>query len=468
MKPAIHACAVLALLAAGCAAPAERLASTGASRPAPPNIIFILADDLGYGDLGSYGQERIQTPRLDRMAQEGMRFTQFYAGSTVCAPSRSVLMTGQHTGHTYIRGNLTAPLPDSVVTVAETLRGRGYRTALIGKWGLGNVGDSGHPRRQGFDYFFGFLNQMHAHNHYPEYLFRNDERIRIPGNETPGARPDGPGVSTRKTAYAGDLFIEEALGFIEGARNQPFFLYLALTTPHANNEGKEKGMEVPSLGAYADASWPEPEKGKAAMITRMDAGVGQILDRLAALGLEENTLVVFTSDNGPHKEGGSNPDFLDSNGPLRGIKRDLYEGGIRVPFIARWPGKTPAGAVSDYVGYFADMLPTFAELAGVSGAASQDGVSIVAALTGRPAAQQAHEYLYWEFYEGGTAQAVRFGDLKAVRKPMLTGEVELYDLRADVGETRDLAAARPAEAARARAFMEAAHRPSALKWVPQR
>jgi len=414
-----------------------------------PNIIFILADDLGYGDLGCYGQKIIQTPHLDRMAAEGMKFTQFYAGSTVCAPSRSVLMTGQHTGHTRVRGNAgpensgAQMLRATDVTVAKVLKSAGYATALIGKWGLGMPGDEGVPNKQGFDYFFGFLSQHHAHNHYPDYLWRNDQRVSLPNVVTPVGTAGG-GYATRKVKYAGDLFFEEAHAFIEKNKAKPFFLYLALTVPHANNERSRElgdGQEVPDYGVYADKEWHSSLKGQAAMITRMDQGIGELLAKLRQLSLAESTLVLFSSDNGPHKEGGSNydPDFFDANGPLTGTKRSLTEGGIRVPFLAWWPGKVKAGVVSPHVGYFGDMMTTFAELAGARPPGKLDSISITPTLLGE-GTQARHEYLYWEFYERGANQAVLLeGRWKGIRLQRTTAPIQLFDLANDIAEQNNVA-----------------------------
>ncbi len=433
--------------------------------PAPPNIVFILADDLGYGDLGAYGQETIQTPTLDRMAAEGMRFTQFYAGSTVCAPSRSVLMTGKHLGRNDIRGNREirpmgqTPLPAENVTVAELLQDAGYATGLVGKWGLGSVGSEGHPNRQGFAYFFGYLGQRHAHNYYPEFLFRNEDRVPLEGNVIPEPkREDGSGQASEQVTYSHDVIADEALSFIDRHHEEPFFLYLSLTIPHANNEAGQEGMEVPDLGAYAAEDWPAPQKGLAAMITRMDRDIGRLLERLAEHGIDDNTLVVFTSDNGPHAEGGNDPDYFDSNGPLRGKKRDLYEGGIRVPMIAWWPGRVQAGSVSDHIGYFGDVMATAADLAGVPAPDSLDSISFAPTLLGENS-QPEHELLYWEFYEQGSRQAVRSGPWKAVRQPMFDGPIELYNLDNDLGETTDVAAEHPDVAAHMAAAMDAAHTP---------
>lgn len=410
----------------------------GAAPPRRPNIIFFMADDLGYGDLGCYGQQRIATPNLDRMAAEGMRFTQCYAGSTVCAPSRCVLMTGLHTGRCRIRGNRDVPLRPEDATVAEALKAVGYRTGIIGKWGLGEAGTEGVPTRKGFDEWFGYLNQRHAHNYYPEYLWRGESKVLLPGNAEKG------GVSHEKGTYAPDLFIEEALAFLDRRRAGPFFLYLAWTQPHANNEAGQAlgdGMEVPDYGPYADKPWPQPERGRAAMIHRVDQDVGRILDRLHSLGIDDETVVFFTSDNGPHSEGGSNASYFQSSGPLRGKKRDLYEGGIRVPMIVRWPGRIEAGAVSDYPWGFWDVFPTCAEIAGADAPAGLDGRSILPALLGKELPSE--RWMYWEFHEGGFHQAVRYGPWKGVRRLRPDAAIELYDLSKDVGETTDLAADHP-------------------------
>jgi arylsulfatase A-like enzyme len=289
------------------------------------------------------------------------------------------------------------------VTVAEVLKRAGYATGLIGKWGLGVPGDEGVPNRQGFDYFYGVLSQHHAHNHYPDYLRRNEQKVPLPNGVLPVGK-DGGGYATNRVQHAGDLFAQEALDFVSRHQRQPFFLYLALTVPHANNERFKElkdGQEVPDYGAYAGVDWPYPDKGQAAMITRMDAQIGRLLEHLRALGLDGKTLVLFSSDNGPHKEGGNRPEFFDANGPVRGLKRDLSDGGIRVPLIARWPGRIPAGTVSDHVGYFGDFMKMFAELAGAKPPRKLDGLSLVPTLLGRPAEQKRHEYLYWEFHERG-------------------------------------------------------------------
>jgi arylsulfatase A-like enzyme len=428
----------------------------------PPNLVFILADDLGYGDLGSYGQKRIKTPHLDRMAAEGVRFTQFYAGSTVCAPSRCVLMTGRQIGRAYIRGNAKANLRPEDPTVAKLLKKAGYATGLCGKWGLGHEGSTGVPTKQGFDFFFGYLDQTHAHNYYPSFLVRNEERVALP-NEVPKEGPVGQGKAAKKLAYSADLIHREALAFIDRSKDQPFFLYYASTLPHANNEAGKEGMEIPDAGEYKDLDWPEPQKNHAAMISRLDRDVGEILARLKAHGIDDRTLVLFSSDNGPHNEGGNDADFNNSNGPLRGTKRDLTEGGIRVPTIARWPGRAPAGTTSDHAGYFGDLLATAAEFAGAPPPEDHDGISFLPAILGKE--QKAHAALYWEFYERGSAQAVRMGDWKGIAKPFW-GEVELYDLKGDLGETRNVAAQHPDVVEKIRAIMKDRHHPSPDWKVP--
>jgi arylsulfatase A-like enzyme len=441
-----------------------------------PNIIFIMADDLGYGDLGSYGQQIIKTPRLDRMATEGMRFTQYYAGCCVCAPSRSVLMTGQHTGHTWVRGNagsdtLIQSLRDEDVTLAEMLKPSGYSTGLIGKWGLGEVDQPGFPGRQGFDYNFGYLNQLHAHNYYPEFLYRNDRvvklrnEVRVPEGKEPGFLG---GSATKRVDYSHDLFAEEALKFVREHRKEPFFLYLALTIPHANNEATRMvgdGAEVPTYGVYANEDWPNPDKGQAAMITRMDADIGRLLDLLRELEIDENTVVFFTSDNGPHDESNHDLDRFDPNGPLTGIKRSLTEGGVRVPLIVRWPKQIAAGTTSDHVCYAADIMPTLMQVSGSEMEIETDGLSFLPALTG-VGNQMQHEYLYWEFYEQGSRQSVRFGDWVAIREPMQSGDVQLYNVASDLAEASDLADTRPELVEKAVGYMDSAHIPNE-NWAPR-
>ena len=458
--------------------------SVGTVDAAGPNIIFILADDLGYGDLGCYGQRLIQTPRLDQMAAEGIRFNDFYAGNTVCAPSRSVLMTGQHMGHTHVRGNAGGPdmskqsLRDEDVTVAEVLRSAGYATALCGKWGLGDDapgGRAGLPNQQGFDFFYGYLNQVHAHNYYPEFLWRNTDKEPL-GNVVQRAERSYGGFTggwaTQREAYSHDLITAEALRFIEqqaADRERPFFLYLALTIPHANNEGTRgtgNGQEVPDYGPYAEADWTEQDKGQAAMISRMDADVGKILDLLSELGIAEDTVVMFSSDNGPHDEGGHDTDRFRPSGPLRGMKRDLYEGGIRVPMIVRWPGTIPAGTTSNHIAYFGDFMATAADLAGAAVPQNVDSISFAPTLRGQSGQQERHDYLYWEFYEQGGKQAVRAGTWKAVRMPWRNGTTQLYNLSQDIGEQDDLASQYPEVVKRLETMMAEAHEPHP-NWQPR-
>ena len=432
------------LAAAGAASVAPRL---GAAERRP-NIVFILADDLGYGDLGCYGQQTLRTPNIDRLAAQGLRSTACYAGSTVCAPSRASLMTGMHQGHATVRGNRSpeVPLRPQDVTVAETLKSAGYRTAIFGKWGVGGPLTSGQPNRQGFDDFLGYLSQWHAHSYYPSHLWENGVERFLAGN-----------FSGLRREYAHDLFTERALEFLDEPREGPFFLYLPYTVPHANNElgrATGDGMEVPDYGSYAKRDWPTPEKGFAAMIERLDRDVGRILEKLDERGLAGDTIVFFSSDNGPHAEGGHSPEFFNSNGPLRGIKRDLYEGGIRVPMLVRWPRRIEPGRASDEPWAFWDVLPTCAELAGVAAPQGLDGISMLPTLLGRPQPER-HEYLYWEFHERGFKQAVRMGRWKGVRLA-LDGPIELYDLEEDVGESREIASSHPKIVERIDAIMREA------------
>ena len=439
-----------------------------------PNLIFILADDLGYGDLGCYGQTEIQTPHLDRMAAEGLRFTNFYAGNTVCAPSRSVLMTGLHMGHTPVRGNANEDmsiqsLSDCDITVAEVLRDVGYTNGLIGKWGLGEIGDPGHPLKQGFDRFYGYLNQVHAHNYYPEFVWDGLNRHHLNNVVLPRGGVYGGfagGSAIRRVQYTADLFADQAIQFVEQNARRPFFLYLSLTSPHANNEATRMngdGAEVPDYGIYADRDWSDATKGQAAMITRMDGDVGRLIRRLRDLQIDKNTLVFFTSDNGPHNEAGHDVDVFDPNGPFRGMKRSLYDGGIRVPAIAWWPGTVAADTQTDHVSYAGDWMATAAELTEATlpdvPHLADDSVSFAPTLLGNTADQKQHDYLYWEFYEQGGRQAVRFGPHKAIREPMFSGEIELYDVVKDRGESDDLATAKPALVRRAAEMMDAAHTP---------
>jgi arylsulfatase A-like enzyme len=414
------------------AAPALTMAQ---SRRERPNIIFILADDLGYGDLGCYGQTTIATPNIDRMAAEGLKFNQAYAGSTVCAPSRCALMTGRHMGHATVRGNKRPELglAPGEETVATLLKRAGYTTAMFGKWGLGGPGNASTPKRFGFDEFYGYFDQLHAHNFYPEHLWDNENEVFLTKN-----------WFAARQEYAPDLIMDRAAQFLERRHDRPFLLFLTLTMPHANNElghATGNGMEVPPGSAYLKRTeWPAPERGFAAMMERVDGYVGRVLESLRRTGRDNNTLVLFSSDNGPHKEGGHDPMFFKSSGPLRGTKRDLYEGGIRVPLIARWPGRIGPRRTTESIVAFWDVLPTFAELAGARTPGGLDGRSFTSVFSG--ATLPAPAYLYWEFHENGFAQAVRLGNWKGVRRDV--GQpVELYDLASDIGEKNNVAAKHP-------------------------
>ena len=412
-----------------------------------PNIIFILADDLGYADVGFNGQRHIQTPNLDMLAEEGMVFTQHYAGSTVCMPSRCCLMTGKHTGHATVRGNpgwtATGNLvnigPDDV-TVAEELKRAGYKTAIVGKWGLAEGGDdAGMPLRNGFDYFFGFRTHIAAHHYYPKALWRNDTKFNLPQNRTAEKQGD----------YSHDLITEEALDWLRGKRDGPFFLYLAYTIPHfeltvpSDSKKQYEGKGFASRKMHP-GHYHHDEDGNityAGMVSRMDRDIGRLVELLEQEGLAENTLIIFSSDNGPEYE--KRDGFFNSNGELRGGKRDLYEGGIRVPMVAWWPGHVQAGAKSDHISTFWDFLPTACELAGVQPTDNSiDGVSYAATLLGETQRQSKHSHLYWEFNERkGPQQAVRQGNWKAVKS--FGQPLELYDLASDLGESQDIAAEHP-------------------------
>jgi len=465
------------------------LAAAPAAPVRPPNIIYILADDLGYGDLGCYGQRKFATPNIDRLAREGARFTSFYAGNTVCAPSRSSLLTGQHTGHTAVRGNAEVfpegqePLPAATVTIPKVLHPAGYVSGAFGKWGLGFVGSEGDPLAQGFDRFFGYNCQRFAHRYYPPYLWDGALQVFLPGNDM-----------RMKTTYAPDVLHAETLDFIRAHREKPFFLYVASPIPHAELQApddeilaqfKGKFPETPYAGRVpgpwggeADygpraapggyASQPMPKATFAAMVTRLDRQVGEIMRLLDELGLAESTLIMFTSDNGPHTEGGHDPEFFDSNGPLRGFKRDLYEGGIRVPMIARWPGRIAAGRVVDTPFAAWDILPTLAAVGGAKAPAGIDGLSLLPTLLGSPG-QTEHEYFYWEFAERGPSQAVRAGEWKAIHTYAGADHpetFELFNLSTDLGETRNVAAAQPHIVERMLRYMAEAHRSNARFPLP--
>jgi len=425
-----------------------------------PNIVFIMADDMGYADLGCYGQKYIKTPNIDKLATEGMRFTDAYAGCTVCAPSRSVLMTGKHTGHTSIRSNPGAvPLLDEDLTVAEVLKQAGYTTGCYGKWGLGDVGSNGAPWKQGFDDFYGFLSQVHAHYQYPKVLFHNDKEHSI------------------GDAFANDKIADRAVAFTRDAvkRNQPFFLYTPFTLPHLELLAPEDGMKaydgvLPEDGPYDQrrghyAFQPKPRAAYAAMVSRIDKYVGMIVNEIKSLGVEDNTIIFVTSDNGTATPIWNDKGFFKSAGPFRGYKTNFYEGGIRTPMIVRWKGRIKPGVVSDLPWYFADVLPTFAELAGVAAPKGIDGISVAPTLLGK-GSQKRHEYLYWElpryiaasgtFADAPPPAAIRMGKWKAVR-PTEGAPIELYDLSKDIAETTDVAAANPAVMKKIEAIAKDAH-----------
>lgn len=445
-------------------------------QPQCPNVIYILADDLGYGDLGCFGQQQFRTPHIDSLAARGMRFTQHYAGCTVSAPSRSALLTGQHTGHTPIRGNREMkdegqfPLPAETYTLARMFQDAGYATGAYGKWGLGYPGSEGDPTRQGFDDFFGYNCQRESHRYYPKHLWHNDQKVVLAGNDF-----------RQKAVYAPDVIHQKALEFIRANKDKPFFAYIPLIQPHAelvtpDDElfARYKGRfeETPYVGDdygsdhFAVAGYcsqPMPRATFAAMVTRIDEYVGEMMALLTELGIDDNTLVIFTSDNGPHREGGADPDFFDSNGPFSGYKRDLTDGGVCVPMIAYWKGRIAAGSTSDLISAFWDMLPTFAELSGTKLSVETDGISILPTLLGGEQTEE-HDFLYWEFKEQGGSMAVRLGDWKAIRSGVNANPdspVQLYYLPDDPQERQDLAAKYPDIVSLALDFMQTQHVPSA-------
>jgi arylsulfatase A-like enzyme len=430
------------------------LCSLSLSAQQKPNIVYILADDLGYGDLSCYGQKHFQTPNIDRLANQGMLFTQHYSGCPVCAPSRSSLMTGLTTGHTPIRGNKSwkdegqYPIPAQSFTIAEMLKTAGYVTGAFGKWGLGSPGTEGDPNNQGFDQFYGYNCQSLAHNYYPDHLWDNQNKVILKGNS-----------GTQSTEYAPTLIHQKAIQFIDENKDKPFFLFYPTTIPHAElvapeenmkefrgkllpevaYKGAEPGSEKYRKGSYG--SQKEVHAAFAAMVTLLDKQVGEIVDELKKLGLDKNTIIIFSSDNGPHVEGGADPDYFDSNGPLKGYKRDLYEGGMREPMIVSWPGKVAAGTKSDLISAFWDIMPTFADIVDVKAPENIDGISFLPTLLGKPGQKQ-HTSMYWEFHENNGRQAVRMGDWKLVRYNVSIPEketTELYNLKTDLGETTNVA-----------------------------
>jgi len=463
MNRILHLLFIAALFFTACSTP---------SKQEKPNIIYIYADDMGYGDVGFNGQKYIKTPTLDKMAEEGIKFTDHYTGAPICAPARCILMTGKHSGRSYIRNNFEMhdddpyksgqlPIPDEEETIAEMLKKAGYTTAAIGKWGLGSLASSGSPLKQGFDFFYGYIDQAHAHNHFPAYLFRNDQMVMTRNDSFHvHTRFDGDDPSDlsaydkyKGPDYSLDLMTVEAKNFIQENKDKPFFLYLPYIVPHKALQVPDESLamyegvfeEEPYLGGRGYSPHPKPLSAYAAMITRMDQKIGEILQLLKELGLDENTLVMFSSDNGPASGGGLNTRFFESSGIFKGSKGSLYEGGIREPFIARWPGKIKAGRVADHVSAQYDLKATLAELVGVD-PGDTDGISFLPTLLGKDKEQKKHEYLYWEFSNGGGQYAVRIGDMKGVWRNVSGSDVEkweVYNLKDDPSETKDLAAEYP-------------------------
>lgn len=454
----------IVLMATACGYPAIYAQAQQNTAKDRPNIIYMMVDDLGIGDLGCYGQKQIKTPAIDKLATNGVRFAQHYSGSTVSAPSRCALMTGKHIGHAYIRGNKGVkgpdseqydyPLKDSEVTVAEILKRQDYATACIGKWGMGGPESEGHPNKQGFDYFFGYLGQLNAHRYYPRFLWENETKINL-----------------KEEAYSPYLILEKTLGFIEKNKDKPFFIYLTPTLPHADLLAPEEEVKP-----YADsffetpfthhhyANQPKPRATYAAMVSRIDKDVERITAFLEEKGLLENTIIVFTSDNGVHAEGGHDPDYFDSNGAFRGIKRDLYEGGIRTPFIVQWPKRIQPGTVSYHVSAFWDFLPTVCNILNEEVPVAVDGISYLPELTGK-GEQMRHDYLYWEFHEEGGKQAILKDNWKLIRlfvnQPEKT-RLELYNISSDPSEQMNALRQYPGKVAELERLMDQAHTPSAL------
>jgi arylsulfatase A len=447
-----------------------------------PNFIFILADDLGRGDLGCYGQTKINTPNIDCLAAEGMKFTNFYAGCSVCAPSRCTLLTGKHLGHATVRDNMQrAPgkegqhrMQPGTVTVAQLLKRAGYATGIVGKWGLGMPEEQSSPLDFGFDHHYGYLCQGMAHTHYPPYLWHNDRQEPLEGNPPYFYGQQEP-IAPSGRVYAHDLMAADSLRFVRRHKDHPFFLYLAFTIPHLSLQVPEDSLaeyrgrwpETPLANTRHYATHAAPRAAYAAMISRMDRDIGRLMALLKELRVDEKTLVMFASDNGavfPYD--GVDPVFFQSNGDLRGYKQDLYEGGIRTPFIARWPGRIKAGATSGWIGAFWDILPTLCDLVGAALPSDSDGLSVAPTLLGRPGQKQ-HDHLYWEYHSDGGRQAVRFGDWKAVRNQVKKAPdaiPELYDLATDPGEKNNVAAEHPDVAAKAADLMKSSHAPS---WEPK-
>lgn len=439
-----------------------------------PNIIYIYADDLGYADIGPYGQTKIKTPNLDRLAKEGMKFTQHYTSTPVCAPARCMLMTGKHGGHSYIRGNYEMggfpdsleagqmPLPEGVLTIPKMLKEVGYATALTGKWGLGMNNTSGSPLKQGFDYYYGYLDQKQSHSFYPTHLWENDKPVPLNNTfinvhrqlDSTKTLTDADWDYFKGKAYSQDLITKKAVHFIEGHQDTPFFLYMPYTIPHVSLQAPDEYIrkyiglfnERPYYGQKGYAATKYPLSTYAAMITYLDDQVGIILAEIKKLGLDENTIIMFSSDNGATFSGGVNAKFFNSVNGSRGLKMDVYEGGIREPLIARWPGKIPANTVSDFVSVQFDMMATFAELTGTK-AGNTDGISLLPTLLGMPVKQKQREYIYWEYPENGGQLAIRMGDWKgvktAVRKNPKNTAWQIFNIKNDRFEAHDAAAEHP-------------------------
>lgn len=442
-----------------------------------PNIIYILADDLGYGDLSCYGQQKFNTPNIDKLASQGMLFTQHYAGSAVCAPSRSALLTGLHTGHTFIRGNKEIepegqyPIPDNTYTLAEMMQKAGYVTGAFGKWGLGFPGSEGDPINQGFNVFFGYNCQRMGHNYYPGHLWSNNDSVVLQGNK-----------GFLQEEYAPSIIHKKTLQFIEQNKDKPFFAYVASIIPHAELAAPEELIKkyrnkfLPEKTFTGVESGPEYKKGGyasqkeshaafAAMINLLDNQVGEIMNKVNELGIADKTIIIFTSDNGPHEEGGADPKYFNSSGSLRGVKRDLYEGGIRVPMIVKWPAKIKAGSKTDLISAFWDVFPTFSDILGLKSQKNIDGISFLPELIGDVNNQKQHEYLYWEFHEKGGRQAIRMGNWKAVKYNVLknpNAPLELYNLQSDSGETKNVASQNPKIVSQMEVILKKVRTPSTI------
>lgn len=446
-----------------------------------PNIIYILVDDMGQGDLSMAGQKKFSTPNIDKLAADGMFFSNHYTGATVSGPSRACLLTGKHAGHQTVRGNQPEPqlLGDNEITLAKVLKEAGYATAVIGKWGIGHPIPLDDPQKKGFDESYGYLNMWHAHNCFPEFLYHNGIKEKLEGNilsTNPDGSvrfpksPEGAGIARQdaRKQYAPFLFQEQAFKFIESNKNKPFFIYYTLNLPHANNENTTTGCEVPDYGEFKDKNWPDVEKGFAQMMRIIDNQVGAIVAELKAKGLEENTIIMFASDNGPHQEGGHTMEYFNSNGAYRGMKRDMYDGGIRTPFIVKWPNTIKAGSKSNHLSAFWDVLPTFCDIVGVNKPKEIDGISFFNTLKNNEKAQDKHKYLYFEFYEEGGKQAIVSENWKYIKLNVRQGAkskkpiVELYDLSKDLSEQKNIASENPKVVKKLNKYLVKAHIPFPL------